>query len=198
MKKQKERNLYLVETKRCGTFYAVAETWNEAAKGVKETLDADDYGFSSEREVESVKLVRQERWLSNKPFLSGDYDINKIVIVDKEEPIFLTEKEKEDYVTPSKFLHCIKRFNDKIKVGDSYWLSYQGNDRYCGRSDNFLNETVTITTEELLTCFVPCKMNSKPATAKHVLFLLDHGVKPEQIKEIFESDYFVEDKKFVN
>ena len=197
MKTQKERNLYLVETKRCGTFYAVAETWNEAADAVKDTLDNAGYGFSSEREVESVKLIRQEHWLVGKPFLSGDYDINKIVIVDKKEPVILTEKEKREYVTPSKFLRCIKPVNDNIIVGESYWVEYIGNDTYFSRNDNFLNKEIHLTPEELLTCFIPCGIaNSTRKIADHILFLINHGVTNKEIlSDIFKDDIFDEVKK---
>lgn len=54
----------------------------------------------------------------------------------------MTEKEKENFVS-GKHLICLLYFNI-FKKGQSYCLEYIGNDTYIGRSDNILNEKVTI------------------------------------------------------
>lgn len=54
----------------------------------------------------------------------------------------MTEKEKENFVS-GKHLICLTDFNI-FKKNQSYWLEYIGNDTYIGRSDNILNEKVTI------------------------------------------------------
>lgn len=54
----------------------------------------------------------------------------------------MTEKEKYNFVS-GKYLICLTDFNI-FKKKQSYWLEYLGNDTYIGRSDNILNEKVTI------------------------------------------------------
>lgn len=54
----------------------------------------------------------------------------------------MTEKEKDNFVS-GKYLICLIDFKI-FKKGQSYWLEYIGNDTYIGRSDNILNEKVTI------------------------------------------------------
>lgn len=54
----------------------------------------------------------------------------------------MTEKEKDNYVSGRRLI-CLLDFNI-FKKGQSYWLEYVGNDTYIGRSDNILNEKVTI------------------------------------------------------
>ena len=54
----------------------------------------------------------------------------------------MTENEKYNYVS-GKHLICITDFNI-FKKSQSYWLEYIGKNVYIGRSDNILNEKVTI------------------------------------------------------
>lgn len=63
------------------------------------------------------------------------------------EDFYLTENEKKEKVS-GKFLYALTTFSKFIK-GESYWLEYIGDDMYCGRSDNILNEKIKITTYQL-------------------------------------------------
>ena len=54
----------------------------------------------------------------------------------------MTENEKYNYVS-GKYLICLTDFKI-FKKSQSYWLEYLGNNVYIGRSDNILNEKVTI------------------------------------------------------
>ena len=76
-------NLYEVETAKCGTFYAVAESFDKAKELVESALDKADYGFYSYRMVTDIHLLRERKFMSNgddKPFLSGGNNINMFVI----------------------------------------------------------------------------------------------------------------------
>ena len=63
------------------------------------------------------------------------------------EDVILTENEKNIKVN-GKFLYALTNFS-KFHKGECYWLEYIGNDTYCGRSDNILNENIKITPFEL-------------------------------------------------
>ena len=54
----------------------------------------------------------------------------------------MTEKEKDNFVS-GKYLICLMDFKI-FKKSQSYWLEYLGDNVYIGRSDNILNEKVTI------------------------------------------------------
>ena len=59
----------------------------------------------------------------------------------------MSEQEKTDFVS-GKFLYAITDFS-LFKRGEAYWLEYIGNDTYCCRSDNRLNEKIRIKPWEL-------------------------------------------------
>lgn len=63
------------------------------------------------------------------------------------EDVCLSENDKKNKVT-SKFLYALTDFSIFHK-GNSYWMEYIGNDTYCGRSDNILNERIKISPFEL-------------------------------------------------
>ena len=73
---------------------------------------------------------------------------SKEVNLDKEEiETPMREQEKTDFVS-GKFLYAITDFS-LFKRGEAYWLEYIGNDTYCCRSDNHLNEKIRIEPWEL-------------------------------------------------
>ena len=77
-------NLYKVDTARCGTFYAVAESFDKAKEIVEKTLDKADYGFTDYRRVTDIHLLRERKFFKgDKQFLSGDNEINLFVIQDE-------------------------------------------------------------------------------------------------------------------
>ena len=59
----------------------------------------------------------------------------------------MSEQEKIDFVS-GKFLYAITDFS-LFNRGEAYWLEYIGNDTYCCRSDNRLNEKIRIKPWEL-------------------------------------------------
>ena len=59
----------------------------------------------------------------------------------------MSEQEKTDFVS-GKFLYAITDFS-LFTRGEAYWLEYIGNDTYCCRSDNLLNEKIRIKQWEL-------------------------------------------------
>lgn len=63
----------------------------------------------------------------------------------------MSEQEKTDFVS-GKFLYAITDFS-LFKRGEAYWLEYIGNDTYCCRSDNLLNEKIRIDPWELTRYF---------------------------------------------
>lgn len=79
----KDRNLYKVNTVGCGDFYVVTSSWDSAAENVKSELDNADYGYSCDRKVESIELIRTEHFFNKRRFFSGDNDINKFIVVDE-------------------------------------------------------------------------------------------------------------------
>jgi len=76
MQEKKEKNLYMVTTRRGWRFYVVAETFTGAANAVKHRLDEADYGYYVDREVRSVELIRSQRFFGDKQMFSGDDEIN--------------------------------------------------------------------------------------------------------------------------
>ncbi len=64
---------------------------------------------------------------------------------------FLSEHEKTDKVS-GKFLYAVTDFSI-FKQDEPYWLEYLGNDTYVGRSDNILNQKVTIRPRQLALYF---------------------------------------------
>lgn len=63
----------------------------------------------------------------------------------------MSEQEKTDFVS-GKFLYAITDFSI-FKRGETYWLEYIGDDTYCCRSDNHLNERIRIDPWELTRYF---------------------------------------------
>ncbi len=82
---EETRKLFIVETRRLGSFYVVCGSWNEAASVVKKALDDQNYGYSGDREVKNVSIIREEHFFGSdgKRFFSGDDDFNKFIVVEQ-------------------------------------------------------------------------------------------------------------------
>ena len=76
---EKDIMLYKVQTVGCGEFYTIATSFDDAASCVTITLDECDYGYSSDREVKSIELVRIRHFYNGKQFFSGG-DINRFIL----------------------------------------------------------------------------------------------------------------------
>ena len=66
-----DKNLYKA-TNGLGTFYVVAESYDDAEKKVLERLDKADYGFFSYRKVTSIVLMATEHFFNGKQSFSDD------------------------------------------------------------------------------------------------------------------------------
>lgn len=91
------------------------------------------------------------------------------------EDFCLSEKDKRDKVE-SKFLYAITDFSI-FRKGKSYWLEYIGNDTYCGRSDNILNERVKISPFELYYYF----SEDAPSAFEKCLSSWFHNIRTSQL-----------------
>lgn len=81
-----DRSLFKVTTKGCGDFYVVAFSWSGAAKCVERKLEDAKYGYSEDRVVLNVELVRMEHHDSTgKQYFYGDEDIRKLIICEEKE-----------------------------------------------------------------------------------------------------------------
>lgn len=75
-----EKQLFLVTTRGCGQFYVVAGSFDEAAELVRNELQMQKYGYSSEREVVEVKFLCRQHFSGGKRFLCGDNGENNLMI----------------------------------------------------------------------------------------------------------------------
>lgn len=75
-----EKQLFLVTTRGCGQFYVVAASFDLAAELVRNELQAQNYGYSSDREVVEVKFLCRQHFSNGKRFLSGDNGENNLMI----------------------------------------------------------------------------------------------------------------------
>ena len=80
-----EKKLFLVSTKGVGDFYVIASSFNLAAELVEKELNAQNYGFFSDRDVVQVKLLCQQHFSSGKRFLTDDARYNLMVWGDGKE-----------------------------------------------------------------------------------------------------------------
>ena len=53
-------NLYLLKTKNLGEFYVIAEHPTEAQKKLEGDLVKGSYGYTNDREVQSIQLIAKE------------------------------------------------------------------------------------------------------------------------------------------
>lgn len=75
-----EKQLFLVTTRGCGQFYVVAGSFDEAAELVRNELKAQNYGYSSDREVVEVKFLCRQHFFNGKRYLCGDNGENNLMI----------------------------------------------------------------------------------------------------------------------
>lgn len=98
------------------------------------------------------------------------------------------EKEKTVFVGDG-FIECHADFLD-FKEGNTYWLSYMGDDKYNVRSDNLLGKTYHITPCQLYTVFKKLtwieKQNEQKPTHKEPIVVRDFNsvFSREQVEEI--------------
>ena len=79
----KDKKLYRVTTNRCGDFYAIATSFDEAANAVEKALTNSDYGTFESRKVNAVQLIAIEHFFpDDKQFFSGSN--NNLIIVKEE------------------------------------------------------------------------------------------------------------------
>jgi hypothetical protein len=86
-----------------------------------------------------------------------------------------------------RFFRCIVPFLSWLKVGESYWLEYHGNDNYEVRSDNALGQKFSMTTFQLLTCFFPVECEKDIYSAfKYFHWLGENEIHHGRIDDIVE------------
>lgn len=73
-----EKKLFIVSTRGVGDFYVIAGSFDQAAELIKDELDNQNYGYSNDREVVSVKFICQQHFYNGKRYFSGD---NKNLLV---------------------------------------------------------------------------------------------------------------------
>ena len=79
----KARNLYKVVTRGCGTFYVVAGSFDAAQARVYNELNDSEYGYSNDRVVTMVHLIRRENIAANgKHYFHDENDLDKFLIVE--------------------------------------------------------------------------------------------------------------------
>ena len=106
-----------------------------------------------------------------KTFDVGDYfiingEFIKKLYIQKKKPMIptsdflLNEKAISEFVS-GRFFRCIKPFLSWLKKGETYWFEYHNDGNFEIRSDNELGKKFSMTTYQLLTCFVPieCETN---------------------------------------
>lgn len=76
----KERQLYKVVTKGCGTFYVIADGFDKAAESVGNELKEQEYGYSGDRAVTYVMLLSREEFVHGRRILGGE--MNKLIITE--------------------------------------------------------------------------------------------------------------------
>ena len=77
------KQLFKVETYRCGGFHVVATSFDNAAKAVEDELNSQDYGYSNDRRITRVESICQQVFMSNgKRALYGDGDVNHLIVSD--------------------------------------------------------------------------------------------------------------------
>lgn len=72
-----DKNLYKA-TNALGDFYVVTNSFDEAAKAVKELLDNANYGYSDDREVKTITLLASEHFFNGRQLFRED--LNNLVI----------------------------------------------------------------------------------------------------------------------
>ena len=60
----------------------MATSWNVAAESVTKALNDADYGWSKDRNVKEIELVRTEHFFNEKRYFSGDDGINYFIIAE--------------------------------------------------------------------------------------------------------------------
>lgn len=90
-----------------------------------------------------------------------------------------------------RFFRCRGKFLSWLKVGESYWFEYLGNEKFGIRSDNEKGRTFEMTIHQLLTCFYPveCENNLKTAL-KYFHWLGERGIHRGYVEDL--ADYIVE------
>lgn len=79
----KDKKLYQVTTNRCGDFYVIATSFDEAANAVEKALANSDYGTYELRKAREVKLIAIEHYFpEDKQFFCGSN--NNLIIVKEE------------------------------------------------------------------------------------------------------------------
>ena len=80
---KKELNLYSI-VNRVDKFYVVASSFDEAAKVLEERLNEAEYGYTNDRESESITLLAKEHFFPGHKQLFFD-SISNLVVINKEE-----------------------------------------------------------------------------------------------------------------
>lgn len=100
---------------------------------------------------------------------------------------YLSEQKISEFVD-RKFFRCVGKFLSWLRLGETYWFEYIGNDHYTVRSDNNLGEKFEMTQHELLTKFLPVNCETDKLYAmKYCHWLGELGVHKGYIDDIYNA-----------
>lgn len=68
----KEHTLFRVTTHKCGEFYVVSTSWNDAAATLTKALEEADYGYGAGREIIQIECVTKEQFFQDKSVCDAD------------------------------------------------------------------------------------------------------------------------------
>ena len=106
-----EKQLFIVSTQGVGDFYVIAGSFDQAAELIKNELDKQNYGYSNDRTVVSVKFVCQQRFYDGKRYFCED-NTNLLVWGDGKEG-------EQKHVQEPNIVIPLFRVGDTIRIKDS-------------------------------------------------------------------------------
>ncbi len=100
---------------------------------------------------------------------------------------YLSEQKISEFVD-GKFFRCVGKFLSWLRLGETYWFEYIGNDYYIVRSDNNLGKKFEMIQHQLLTNFFPVNCETDKLYAmKYCHRLGELGIHHGYIDDIYNA-----------